>query len=75
MKKITGFFESKTKKGDTYLSGKIDGKRVALFRNNFRKEGTRQPEWYLYELEERAIQHQTAIKIEQPAIQDEDIPF
>lgn len=75
MKKITGLFEGKTKNGDLCLSGKIGGKSVGVFRNTFRKEGTRQPEWILYELDENKDKQDNSLNVEKPLIQDEDIPF
>lgn len=50
---IGGLWESTTKDGKVYLKGKIDGREVVLFRNEWKKEGERTPDWRVYKSQPR----------------------
>lgn len=50
---IGGLWESATKDGKVYLRGKIDGQDVVLFRNEWKKEGERTPDWRVYKSQPR----------------------
>mgnify|MGYP001412464048 CR=1 FL=1 len=45
LKKITGVWVNKTKKGESYLTFKINGIKYAIFKNKKTKEN--QPDFYL----------------------------
>jgi len=47
LKKLTGMYESKTKNGDMYLSGKTqEGVKYFVFKNNDKKSD-KHPDWTL----------------------------
>ena len=31
-----------------YLSGKVDGKEIVVFKNGFKEEGSKKPDWIIY---------------------------
>ena len=48
MIKVTGLWQHTSKKDEKYLSGKVGGLKILIFRNGFKKEGTNQPDFYLH---------------------------
>jgi len=53
---IGALWESTTKDGKVYLKGKIDGREVVLWRNEWKKEGERTPDWRVYKSQPRDAQ-------------------
>jgi uncharacterized protein (DUF736 family) len=53
---IGALWESTTKEGKVYLKGKIDGREVVLWRNEWKKEGERTPDWRVYKSQPRDAQ-------------------
>jgi uncharacterized protein (DUF736 family) len=85
---IGALWESTTKDGKVYLKGKIDGQEVILFRNEWKKDGERTPDWRVYKSQPRdagqpdnrpAPQPQAAPRAAQavydPPYADDSVPF
>jgi uncharacterized protein (DUF736 family) len=70
---IGGLWESATKDGKVYLRGKIDGQDVVLFRNEWKKEGERTPDWRVYKSQPRD-QQATPQPTPQPAPRAAELP-
>jgi hypothetical protein len=48
-KKIGALWLHVTKDGTKkYLSGKVDGKEIVVFKNGYKEEGSKQPDWIIY---------------------------
>jgi len=48
MIRVTGLWQNVSKKGDKYLSGKMGGIKVLIFKNGFKEENSKQPDFYVY---------------------------
>lgn len=49
--KIASFWENKDKNGETYLNGYLNGNPLMLFKNTFKKEGDKTPDYNAYVFE------------------------
>jgi len=85
--RVMGLWEGVNKRGQKYLSGNLNaGTRVMIFRNGFKTEGSREPDYILYVSQSQprpqggggpgdsAAPEQTAHAPAQPVPED-DIPF
>ena len=86
---LGGLWESATREGEVYLKGKIDGVDVVLFKNRWKKEGERTPDWRVYKSQPRtgentpapaATPPRAAQAAQQPPAyapqhQEDDMPF
>jgi len=71
--KSIGLWESKTKDGKPYWSGTLpDGKKIALFTNDFKQPGDKRPAFNL-KINEPKIQNVPFATKEKD--QDEELPF
>jgi len=52
MEKCGALWEKKTKQGDTFFSGIIDGKPVIIFKNKY-KQASNHPDYLVYPGQER----------------------
>jgi hypothetical protein len=48
MIKVSGIWENKTHKGETFFSGSFGGVRVIILKNGFKKEGSNEPDYNMY---------------------------
>lgn len=64
MQKCGALWEKTTKKGDTFLSGIIGGKKIVAFRNSY-KQGN-QPDWNVFPEQSRE---------QLPPKDEEEVPF
>ena len=81
---IGALWESTTKDGKIYLKGKIDGQEVILFRNEWKKDGERTPDWRVYKSQPRQTERQDeprptpeprAAPVYDPPYAEETTPF
>jgi hypothetical protein len=66
--KITGLWENDSKNG-TYLSGMLGSAKVVIFRNKYKKDGSKQPDWELY------ISPAPKKELEKPAVPTQGVPL
>lgn len=67
-----GLWKQKTKDGKEYLSGRLpDGRRIMIFANQYKAEGSRQPD-YVLKFKEEEVQNAPQ-KSQKPII--DDLPF
>lgn len=52
MVEIGGLWENE-KDGNTYFSGKLNGARLLVFKNKFKKPGEKSPDWRMYVTEDK----------------------
>lgn len=57
---LGGLWEKQTRNGDTYLNGKIGDQAVVIFRNTYKQEGERTPDWRVYKSQPRPQDGQQA---------------
>ena len=62
-KDIGALWVRESKAGDTYFSGKIDGRRIVVFRNRYKEAGDKQPDWRIFLEEERQPQPEAAAPV------------
>ena len=89
-KDIGGLWEQTSQKGVVYLSGTINGQKVVLFQNTYKKPGENGPDWRVYPKDDnqtspapaQAAQTPPAQRSTQPpsytptpAFPEDDIPF
>lgn len=67
MIKATGLWLNTDKEGNKYFSGSLGNARVVIFKNNFKEEGSNEPDYNMYFAEQ--------VKKEIPKTTDDDIPF
>lgn len=68
-KKIGALWLKKTEKA-TFLSGIINDKRIIVFKNNFKKDGSKEPDYQIYEAESNPKTEELPNEIRL-----EDVPF
>lgn len=76
MVNIGGLWVNKSKNGEVYLSGYLNGARLLVFKNNF-KEHEKQPDYVMYVTPNQQRQQSSASEFEPPAPSEntDDIPF
>jgi hypothetical protein len=78
MFEATGLWINTTKDGESYMSGSMGNLKINVFRNKYKKEGDRQPDYRLCvserEKKQEAQQPQASVPDTSP-ISDRDIPF
>jgi len=48
LRKVSGMWKNSKKDGELYFSGKLrSGIKIYLFKNKYKQEGTKQPDYYL----------------------------
>jgi len=45
---LTGLWSKKDKKGRTFLTGRLGSADIVIFRNDYKKEGSKQPDYRIY---------------------------
>ena len=45
----TPLWRAQSRKGERYYRATLNGKKIFIFQNNFKKKGTNQPDAYMYE--------------------------
>jgi hypothetical protein len=75
MKKITGLYLSKSKKGETFMSGKTqEGVKYFVFKNNKTKDN--HPDYNLYVEDDAPVEPKPKPESKQSKFEiDDDIPF
>lgn len=68
MIKLSGLWLNTSKKGEKYFSGALGGGRIVILKNQFKKEGSNEPDYEMYLKENEPSQ----VKVE--AKKDDD-PF
>jgi len=71
---IGGLWLQKDKSGNTYMSGSIGDVKVAIFKNTFKKEGEKTPDYRVYPKLERAAPPAEA-QAAAPVPEETDVPF
>ena len=79
-KDIGALWEKTSQNGMRYMSGTINGQRVAIFRNKYKEEGDNKPHWRIFPEAERQGIGQAAPAPARPTpaepdYSSEDIPF
>ena len=79
-KDIGALWEKTSQNGMRYMSGTINGQRVAVFRNKYKEEGDNKPHWRIFPEAERQSNGQGAPAPARPTpaepdYSSEDIPF
>lgn len=79
-KDIGALWEKTSQNGMRYMSGTINGQRVAIFRNKYKEEGDNKPHWRIFPEAERQANGQSAPAPARPTqaepdYSSEDIPF
>lgn len=82
---IGGLYDNTTRDGEVYMKGRMNGEKVVIFRNKWKKEGERTPDWRVYKSQPRDGQAIPQPATPQPTRQpdpvydppysEEDIPF
>lgn len=70
---IGALWEQQGRKG-TYMTGKINGEAVVIFRNGNKADGSNAPDWRVHKPQKRERVPQTVPETPQ-TINDADIPF
>lgn len=70
MVNIGGLWVNKSRAGEIYLSGYLNGARLVIFKNNF-KEQDKQPDYVMYVTPNQQRQQSSASEFEQEAIEDD----
>lgn len=79
-KDIGALWEKTSQNGMRYMSGTINGQRVAVFRNKYKEDGDNKPHWRIFPEAERQANGQGAPAPArhtpaEPDYSSEDIPF
>lgn len=53
---IGALWVHETKKGKKFLAGKVGEKDIVVFKNGFKEEGSKKPDWIIYESDRRAVE-------------------
>ena len=72
---IGGLWINTSAKGDEYLSGDIEGRKVIIFKNTWKKEGEKTPDWRIYEKDEMPTKAQPQGEEKQRDKYDDGVPF
>ena len=72
MVKLTGLWQNQSKNGENYLSGNLGGARVMIFKNKYKREGSKDPDFNLFVA---AKQQQQDGGAGGSHYEDDDIPF
>lgn len=48
-KRIGALWVHETKNGKKFLAGKVGEKDIIVFKDNFKEEGSKKPDWIIYE--------------------------
>ena len=80
-KDIGALWEKTSQNGMRYMSGTINGQRVAIFRNKYKEEGDNKPHWRIFPEAERQANGQGGPAPARPSraqaddTTSDDIPF
>jgi hypothetical protein len=69
------WIKTSSKTGEVFLTGTISGQEVTVFRNGYKVEGSKQPDWRVLKSKPRDT---TPVKTDNPfasGTPDEDAPF
>jgi len=70
MVNIGGLWVNKSKSGEIYLSGYLNGAKLLIFKNNFKKD-EKQPDYVMYVTPNQQRQQSSASEFEAEAIEDD----
>ena len=65
MERIGALWANKDKNGNDYMTGVIEGKKVIIFSNKYKKE-SKHPDWYIFPQQDRE---------KLPPKDDDEVPF
>lgn len=75
MIKLTGLWSNTSKDGKiTFLSGNLGGGRIVIMKNNFKKEGSNEPDFNLL-IEEQLKKENTSAIFPKNNEENKDVPF
>lgn len=84
-KAIGGLWLNQSKGGKKYMSGSINGQKIVMFKNDFKEEGSKAPDYKIFASEEREqapvgataqqIMNVLDKQITLPEIDPDEIPF
>lgn len=77
---LTGLWAKKDKKGRTFLSGRLGNADIVIFRNDYKKEGSKEPDYRIYlsehEFEKKFSDPLDGQEIDELEVNDiDDVPF
>jgi hypothetical protein len=59
----------KEKDGKVYMTGDVNGVQVVVFRNTYKAEGSREPDWRVFKSKPREVER-TVAPVEPPVADD-----
>jgi uncharacterized protein (DUF736 family) len=71
---LGGLWERTTRDGKVYMTGKVGGRDVVLFRNEWKKDGETTPDWRVYKSQPRTGENSTGATNAAPRAAQERIP-